>query len=164
LRRILAVYLREQPQRIQLRRGAHGKPRLGGIGPSLEFNLSHSGEIALVVVSGELEVGVDVEWVRPERDVVALADRALAAGDAAAVREAAPEEQAAVFHRRWARHEARLKCQGVGLSGARPEAQGPLAVVDLDLGPAYAAAIATAAPELPELKGWTFGAARPNAG
>ena len=60
LHRVLAVYLGEDPARIRLETGAQGKPRLADPQGQLRFNLSHSGEIALVAVSGEAEVGVDV--------------------------------------------------------------------------------------------------------
>jgi phosphopantetheinyl transferase len=138
LRAVLAVYLREQPEQIRLERGEHGKPRLAGGAARLQFNLSHSGELALVAVSGELEVGVDVQWMRPKR------------GEA--------------FYRRWACHEAHVKCLGIGLLRARRMALEPVAVRSIDLEPGYAAAVAARAKELPALKGWTFGPARQEAG
>jgi 4'-phosphopantetheinyl transferase len=157
LREVLAVYLGEDPARIALEAGEHGKPRLAGPG-RLRFNHSHSGEIALVAVSGELEVGVDVEEVRPGRNVVGLAERAFAPAMAAAVREAPAAERDLLFHRRWTAHEARLKCLGVGLSGAAPPAaDGPLAVAEVDVSPGYAAALAVAGAAVPPLRGWTFG-------
>lgn len=138
LRRVLAVYLQEPPQRIQLERGEHGKPRLADAGSGLEFNLSHSAEIDLVAVSGEVEVGIDVERVRPKR------------GEA--------------FYQRWARHEAQVKCLGAGLLRARRIPPEAVVVQSIDLSPGYAAAVAARADELPPLKGWTFGPARPKAG
>lgn len=157
LRQVLATYLGGDPEQIQLERGEHGKPRLAETDRRLEFNLSHSGELALVAVSAELEVGIDVEWVRGDRDAVALAERALSAADVAAVRAASDEERAAAFHQRWARHEARLKCLGIGLSQGNQEGAEPIAVADLEIDPGYAAAVAVAAPELPQLRWWTLG-------
>jgi 4'-phosphopantetheinyl transferase len=155
LRQVLARYLDEEPARIELARGPHGKPRLARRPERLRFNLSHSGEVALVALSGEHEVGVDVERIRPNRDLAALAERAFGDEDLAALRAASVEERAAVFHRRWARHEARLKCLGIGLGEGRPPAT-PVALGTLDLGPEYAGAIAVAAPELPPLREWKF--------
>ena len=129
LRRVLAVYLDEDPEHIQLEQGAHGKPRLAGPQGQLRFNLGHSGEVALVAVSGEVEVGVDVERVRPKR-----------------------EEG---YYWQWARREAHVKCLGVGLLRGRQAALEPVALKPLDAGPGYAAAVAAAAPELPPLRGWT---------
>lgn len=163
LRHVLARYLDEGPAGIELALGPHGKPRLAQAPERLRFNLSHSGGIALVAVSREHEVGVDVERVEPRRDVTALAERALPPEDVAAVREASAEERADVFHRHWARHEARLKCLGVGLGGAQPQAT-PVALSDLDPGPGYAAAVAVAAAELPPLQEWTLDLPRQKAG
>jgi hypothetical protein len=139
LRLVLAVYLGEEPERIRLERGEHGKPRLAGDRARLEFNLSHSGELALVAVSGEHAVGVDVERVRPKRG--------------------------AAFYRRWARHEAEVKCRGIGLLRARRAvADESVVTASIDLGPDYAAAVATRAGKLPPLRGWTFDSPRPKAG
>lgn len=154
LRQILAFHLGKDPERIELASGEHGKPRLAG--GELEFNLSHSGELALVAVSAEHPVGIDVERVKPDRDPVALAERALAADDVAAVREAPPGERGLVFHRRWARHEARLKCLGVGIFQEALPGAGTVAVRDLEVAPGYAAAVAIAADEMPPMRSWTF--------
>lgn len=151
LRRILTAHLPAGTE-VELVTGEHGKPRLAAGGP--EFNLSHSGGIALVALSPRHPVGVDVEQVRPRHDPVALAERALSADDAEAVRRAAPAQRAVVFHRLWARHEARLKCLGEGILGGPPT--GTLAVRDLEVGPGYAAAVAVAVAEMPPLRCWTF--------
>jgi 4'-phosphopantetheinyl transferase len=140
LRDILAVYLETSPAAVRLVDGAHGKPELAG--DELHFNLSHSGDVGLVAVSRERAVGVDVERIDPRRDVLALAERALGAEGAASVRAAPAADRAAVFHRAWARREAVAKCAGTGLS--TPPRDTPRQVVDLDVGAAYAAALAVA--------------------
>ncbi|HEX4308031.1 MAG TPA: 4'-phosphopantetheinyl transferase superfamily protein [Solirubrobacterales bacterium] len=120
----------------------NGKPRLAEAPERLSFNLSHAGALALVAIApGGVEVGVDVERLRPRRDLVRLAERWLPGGDATAVAEAAegaPRE--AAFYAAWTRHEARVKCAGTGLAGPPP---GPEIVArQLDIDPAYAAALA----------------------
>lgn len=140
LREVLSIYLEEPAERIEIVCDEHGKPRLARGG--LEFNLSHSGGLALIAVSQTRPVGVDIEQLRPGRDFLALAERAFAPDAAAQVREAAPEERPPVFYRHWVRHEARLKCLGVGLSGTAPSAS--VEVRDLDVAAGYAAAVAVA--------------------
>lgn len=141
LRRVLAEYLGQDPAEIEIVVEENGKPRLAD--KELEFNLSHSGELALIAVSGERPVGVDVEKVEPARDLLALAERALDEDDVAKVRAAtSDEERAAVFYAAWVRHEARLKCLGAGLTGPVPDE--PVAVQDVDVDPGYAAAVAVA--------------------
>ncbi|HET8566545.1 MAG TPA: 4'-phosphopantetheinyl transferase superfamily protein [Solirubrobacterales bacterium] len=149
LRRVLARYLEKAPAAVELEVGEHGKPRLRGAVP--RFSLSHSAGLALVAVC-EREVGIDVEAVRPGRNLVALAGRALPAAEAASVRAAEPAEQAAVFYPAWTRHEARLKCLGAVTSGtslrsttsevADRRLAPEIAVVDLDVPPGYTAAVA----------------------
>ncbi|HEX6454973.1 MAG TPA: 4'-phosphopantetheinyl transferase superfamily protein [Solirubrobacterales bacterium] len=148
LRRVLARYLEVEPAAVELEVGEHGKPRLRGAG-GLDFNLSHSGGLALVAVAG-CAVGVDIEAIRPDRELAALADRGLPAEDAEAVRTVGPADRPAVFYRAWARHEARLKCIGTGLGSSPPPAQ--VAVADLDVDPGYAAAVAVAGSEIGPLR------------
>jgi len=138
LREVLSVYLEQPAEGIEIVRGERGKPRLARGG--LEFNLSHSGELALIAVSQTRPVGVDIEQMKPGRDFLALAVRALSPDAVAQLREATPEERPLVFYRHWVRHEARLKCLGVGLSGAAATAS--VEVRDLDVAAGYAAAVA----------------------
>ncbi len=121
--------------------GPGGKPRLAAEPAPFSFNLSHSGELALVAVApAGAEVGVDVERLRPRRDLVRLAARWLPAADAAAVAAAAPGERERAFYAAWTAHEARVKCTGGGLAGPAP---GPAVVAqELPIDSGYAAAVA----------------------
>ncbi len=157
LREVLARYLGEEPKAIELTEDSRGKPRLAKGSPTLRFNLSHSEALALVVLSGDREVGVDVERIRLERDFVALAERALEDPDVAAVREASEADRAATFYERWTRHEARLKCLGLGLSTPPPQDPPTIAVETLAIDPGYAAAVAAVGPQPFQLHCWTFG-------
>jgi 4'-phosphopantetheinyl transferase len=142
LRTILAGYLGEPEP--DLAPGPNGKPGLAKAAERLSFNLSHSGGLALVaVVPGDAEVGVDVERLRPRRDLARLARRWLPADDAAAVAAAPAAEREAAFYAAWTRHEARVKCTGAGLAGPAP---GPeVEALQLDAGDGYAAAVAVRA-------------------
>jgi 4'-phosphopantetheinyl transferase len=140
VREILAAYLETSPDAIRIVTGEHGKPELAD--GTLRFNLSHSGDLALVAVTRERDVGVDVERIDARRDVLLLAERALDADGAAAVREAPAAQRAVVFHRAWARREAVAKCAGTGLSIPPPDTARQ--VIDLDVGEGYAAAVAVA--------------------
>jgi phosphopantetheinyl transferase len=140
LREILAAYLEASPDTIWIVSGEHGKPEL--VDGALRFNLSHSGDLALVAVARERDVGVDVERIDARRDGLALAARALDPDGAAAVRAAPATDRAVVFHRWWVRREAVAKCAGTGLSIPPPDT--PRQVIDLDVGEDYAAALAVA--------------------
>lgn len=155
LRRVLGDYLGAEPAAVELEVGEHGKPQLAGEA-WLEFNLSHSGGLVLIAVASR-PVGIDIEAIRPGRDVRALAARALPAEDIAAVTASPAAERAALFYRAWARHEACLKCLGAGLGGAPGAA--PVAVEDLEVAPGYAAAVAVAGTEVGPLLCRSLGAA-----
>lgn len=164
LREVLGRYLDEDPAAIELVEEGRGKPRLAEEPHRLRFNLSHSEALVLVAVSRDREVGVDVEWIKPQRDFFVLAERALAPEDAAAVREAAESERAAAFYERWTHHEARLKCLGLGLSSPPPQDSPAVTVETLQIDPGYAAAAAATGHAPLELQCWTFGPPLPEGG
>jgi len=155
LRRVLGHYLDGEPGEEEIAVGEYGKPRLREEG-GVEFNLSHSRNLALIAVATR-PVGVDVEAVRPRRDLVGLAERFLDPEAAAAVGEAAEAERERVFYRAWTRHEARLKCLGTGFNspslGSTPSggANRGLAVETFEVAPGYAAAVAVLGAEVGRL-------------
>lgn len=155
LRGVLGRYLEREPAEIELVRGEHGKPRLADETEQLEFNLSHSGAVALIAVCHGCAVGVDVEKVETGRDLAELAERALQPEDAAAVRAASGAARVTTFYELWARHEAALKCLGQGLGAPRGEM--PVAVSSFQPRPGFAGAVAVVGNELPPLRCWTFG-------
>ncbi len=150
---ILADALGEdEPQ--ALARGENGKPGLAVEPGRLAFNLSHSGGLALVAVApGGLDVGVDVERIKVRRDLARLAARFLPQADALAVAAVPPDAQPGVFYPAWTRHEARVKCTGVGLAGQPPGRE--VTDVGLPIDEGYAAAVAirdgSAAPPAPRI-------------
>lgn len=151
LRRTLGAYLGQPAPEIALAADEQGKPRLrDGGGDGLQFNLSHSGGLALVAVTERQAVGVDVEAIVPRENLRTLAQRFLPAAEAEAVRAAAPERQLDAFYAAWVRHEARLKCLGTGL--ASPAPPGAAAIAPLDVGPGYAAAAAVLGSEIDPLR------------
>jgi 4'-phosphopantetheinyl transferase len=115
LRALLAGYL-DAPDPSALDITGTGKPRLDPPSP-LRFNLSHSGDVALVAVAAGREVGVDVEAVKRGRDVAGLARRTLLASERAAVMEAPDRDLA--FHRHWVAKEAFVKATGRGIESLR---------------------------------------------
>jgi 4'-phosphopantetheinyl transferase len=154
LPRILASYLGENPTGIELRTGVHGKPALRERPPRLRFNLSHSDRLALVAISGEREVGVDVEVEEVSRDFIRLAEVGLDEERAATIRDATPSRRAAAFYAAWVRHEATVKCLGTGLGAPPPER--PVSVLDLEVGAGHAAAVAVAGSAALPLRRFAF--------
>jgi 4'-phosphopantetheinyl transferase len=161
LRGVLAHYIEENPAEIALRTGSHGKPALADPTAALRFNLSHSSDLALVAVTQAREIGIDVEWIDPRRDVLSLAPNALDPAAAEAVRAASPAVRSAVFHAAWVRREAVVKCLGIGLGTPIPEAA--VAIAEFDAGPGFVAALAIVGHEVPPLRHLTISAPKPMA-
>src|SRR5262245_45796054 len=62
LRVLLAAHLNQRPSAIVLSYEPNGKPVIPGSG--LGFNVSHSGDLALVALAWGRRVGVDIERIR----------------------------------------------------------------------------------------------------
>jgi 4'-phosphopantetheinyl transferase len=117
LREILAAELETKPASVRLKLGTAGRPMLDPAvhASELDFNLSHSGELALVATSRGRRVGVDVERER-SRDPLRIANRYFSAAEVDAVRSAPEAERRLVFLRYWTAKEALAKGLGRGLS------------------------------------------------
>ncbi|HEY2158143.1 MAG TPA: hypothetical protein VGH33_21115, partial [Isosphaeraceae bacterium] len=82
LRAILSRYAGRPAAALAFLAGPHGKPSLAGAG-AIEFNLSHSGDLALVAVAAGVRVGVDVEQLREMDDRDAIVRRFFSAREQA---------------------------------------------------------------------------------
>jgi 4'-phosphopantetheinyl transferase len=152
LRRILALYLGVRPGFVHYRYGPVGKPGLAGACAWLEFNLTTTGDLALVGVSRGLALGVDCEWIRPRRDLDGIARRMFGPERAEALAAMQGHERLAAFCHAWTALEADAKWDGRGLFRQRPAAAPVPAIAHLIPEPGYVAAVARAA--LPPTAEW----------
>ncbi len=119
LRQILANHLKLIPAEIPFRNGSYGKPALAGsVAGRLEFNLTHSGSLALVAVTSGGEVGIDVETMRPMPDALRIAERFFSPAESEALRQLPAPEQAAAFLNLWTRKESLAKATGFGIANS----------------------------------------------
>jgi 4'-phosphopantetheinyl transferase len=120
LRAILSSCLSAEPSLIEFSYSSKGKPALAGefVGCGLQFNLAHSGGLALFAINPQGQVGVDVEEVRPVPEMAALMERFFSAAECVEIKGLAGEEQLRGFYRIWTRKEACLKATGEGITGA----------------------------------------------
>jgi 4'-phosphopantetheinyl transferase len=125
LRSILGMYLNVHPVAIEFGSGPVGKPKLAHNFASSElgFNLSHSGEIALIAVTRGSEIGVDVERIREDFAFEPIAQRFFTANEVAALQDLPVDLQREAFYKCWTSKEALLKAKGTGLSGSLDEVQ-----------------------------------------
>ena len=122
LRAILGGLLGIEPAGVTFEAGPGGKPVLpGSLAAGWRFNVSHSGELALIAVSRGFEVGVDVELARPIQQAGRIVESYFTAAEVAEFLKLDEEERASAFIRGWTRKEAVVKAQGVGLAGLATE-------------------------------------------
>ncbi|HEY8063397.1 MAG TPA: 4'-phosphopantetheinyl transferase superfamily protein [Methylosinus sp.] len=107
LRRLLGERIGADPATLRFTAGRYGRPELAGGGVS--FNVSHSGDCALVAFSRHWAVGVDIERVDATADVAGLATITL-------TREEREGIDVAGFFERWVAKEAALKALGLGIT------------------------------------------------
>jgi 4'-phosphopantetheinyl transferase len=119
LRMVLSRYSDRGPRELSFQNMSAGKPMLQATntgGNAIRFNLSHSHERALIAVSKDLEVGVDLEKIRADRDVTALAARFFAPQEQTVIMNAGLSVKHWTFSRIWVAKEAVLKACGSGLT------------------------------------------------
>ena len=83
---------------------------------ALQFNVSHSADMALIAIGSERRLGVDVEKIRSDVDTQSLAERFFSVRERAGLRGLPDHLRAAGFYACWTRKEAFLKATGDGLS------------------------------------------------
>lgn len=117
LRKLLGAYLNAAPEEIKFDYSYYGKPSLRGPGNStLKFNLAHSGGIALYAFTVIGEVGVDVEFIRPEFTGDDIARRFFSQAEVRSLDALPDEVRTRAFFNCWSRKEAFIKAKGLGLS------------------------------------------------
>jgi 4'-phosphopantetheinyl transferase len=152
VRTILACYLSEDPGRLVIETSPYGKPHLED-NASLQFNLSHSGEVALLAVASGRALGIDLEELRPMGDMEGIVARFFSTAERVAFLRAPVDTRLNLFFRTWTRKEAYSKGLGVGLSaslegldvgaGTTPlRLPGGWRLIDLDCEPCHCAALA----------------------
>ena len=148
IRRILATYLAAAPRDIAFTITGDGKPALAAPNElQLEFNTSHSGELALIGVARSRAIGIDVEHVRPLPRALQLAKRFFSASEYAILRELPEDELARAFLSIWVRREGTAKAQGLSVwrGLAKLETSAAWTPVSLDLGAEYVGVVVVAA-------------------
>ena len=151
LRTILASYLDSDPASLAFHYSEKEKPSLQTpkSGDPIEFNVSHSGDAALLAFAWGRPLGVDVEQVRDNFDHLAIARRFFSEQEQRELAALAPSEQCHGFFRCWTRKESYVKAQGAGLSL-------PLSQFDVSLKPGDEDALLSTRPDHDEAARWSM--------
>ena len=110
----LADLLDRPPWALKFIENAYGKPELAGSGPW--FNLSHSGEMAVMAVRLSGPVGVDIEVVDRPTNIDGLASQILTKVEHMELSACMASERRPLLLRYWTVKEACVKALGLGLS------------------------------------------------
>jgi 4'-phosphopantetheinyl transferase len=117
LRALLGEALGMDPRDVPLVVSERGKPMLAdSLGNTLSFNVSHSGDHALIALSQRRGVGVDIERINESIDWRGLARLVCTPEERQAIEDAPHPLQPAQFFRCWTAKEALLKTLGLGIT------------------------------------------------
>jgi 4'-phosphopantetheinyl transferase len=117
LRKLLSSYTALDPSALLLTSNPHGKPRLStNNAPPVSFNLSHSHGTGLLAFAQASEIGVDLEYIRPDFAAIEIADHFFSPAERAQLTALPPHARTAAFFRCWTRKEAYVKARGAGMS------------------------------------------------
>ena len=165
LRSILSRYITIYPGHLRFYYNPYGKPFLAPEFSSylLNFNLSHSGSMALYAVTRNMEIGIDVERIRSDFEYEDIAKRFFSANEVDILSTIPTEKKLEAFYNCWTRKEAYIKAHGKGLSlpldsfevsfapwqppmvllpGDEPQERSLWTLLDLKPGPGYVGALA----------------------
>lgn len=117
LRRILSLYLGEEPGDIEFGYGKGGKPFVRGPvnTPAVSFNLSHSYELAMYAFAAGRELGIDVEYLRDVRKPEDVIRRFFSETEGEFYRSRPEGLRREAFFRLWTFREASVKAGGRGV-------------------------------------------------
>lgn len=114
---LLGRYLQVSDDHVALVDDEHGRPRLAnGLDPSLDFNWSHSGDLAVIALARGIAPGVDIERRRARKRSLDIARRFFTAEEANTLAALSPQERDAGFLQLWTAKEAVLKAIGRGIA------------------------------------------------
>lgn len=114
LRCVLAHYLNAEPASLAFEYGKHGKPSLQHH-PQLQFNLSHSGKLALLAVGHTHPVGIDIEAFS-ERPYAGIGRQVFSEHENTKLDALANPLKPMMFFNVWSQKEAFIKYWGLGLA------------------------------------------------
>ena len=112
LRTLIGRYVDIAPAKLAFNLGERGKPTINH--PSIRFNLSHSADLLMIALINHLEIGVDVEHIRPMREMRTVARDNFSAQEFSEWDRLPEAQKQHAFYAIWTRKEAYIKATGDG--------------------------------------------------
>lgn len=116
LRALVARCCGEAATAIRFAYARHGKPALAAPTPAVHFNVSHAADVALIALTRDQPLGVDIEAVRPFADLRDVAARFFTRAENEAITTVPAADRELAFFLCWTRKEAFSKALGDGLT------------------------------------------------
>jgi 4'-phosphopantetheinyl transferase len=113
LRKLLSKYLQIFPQDLVFQQNQYGKLYLNSL--PLQFNLSHSHDLALFIFTVNSSVGVDVEFIRKDYEFFDIARKFFSKTENKELFSLPKKEHIQAFFNCWTCKEAFIKAKGVGM-------------------------------------------------
>lgn len=126
LRIILARYLNMAPERLEFTYNKQGKPAVIN-SQKLQFNISHTGDLALLAIGKGYPVGVDVEYYSA-RPYEGIAKGLFSNQEFNQFIKVPDQLKPAIFFHIWSQKEAFIKACGMGLSYPTKEFNVPITI------------------------------------
>lgn len=114
MRETLGSYLSVDPQKLEVVEGEHGKPAIKN--NSLAFNLSHAENRAVLAVTKEQAVGIDIESDGRKVEITALSKLHFTQAERDWLSGWSSADQQQAFFSLWTAKEARMKLTGEGFA------------------------------------------------
>jgi 4'-phosphopantetheinyl transferase len=112
----LAEVLGCEPAAVAVERDTLGRPRLGASQRGWDVSWSHSGQGLLIAMGKGVDIGADLERIKPRPRSLALARRFFAGSEADWLAALPIQDHEPAFLRLWCAKEAVLKAHGRGLA------------------------------------------------
>ena len=114
LRQIFNIYTQHLPESIKFSFNKFGKPYFKN-NENLKFNISHSGNLLLIGLNKDYEVGVDTEIYNKKIDHLDLAKSVFSKQEQAALLALPKHKMISAFYNCWSLKESFIKAVGLGL-------------------------------------------------
>lgn len=115
LRILLGKYCNCAPKTIAYKYNAHRKPILADE-QKIQFNLSHSRDLAIIAISKNHPIGIDIEYMQKKDILCDLAQRFFSPQEYAEYLSLPDAQKTAGFYNCWTRKEAFVKALGIGIT------------------------------------------------
>jgi 4'-phosphopantetheinyl transferase len=109
LKLLLAKYLNFRAKDVVINYSAYGKPYLN---ERIQFNISHSNDMAVFAFTNNIPVGIDIEFKRNFKELEAICRRYFSENEQLEVCSKSREDRLETFYKIWVRKEAFVKTMG----------------------------------------------------